>query len=825
MRLNLPGRRLARRTGGLIVALSVVAAAASPALGQASKAKPPAPTPADTRPLGRYIPKENLVIYIESSGLDAHPDAWKKTAAYKLLNETKLGVMLELMAAQLLDKGLALAPSSKITGADAVATVKMLAQRGFAFGARVDPKGTGIKALDLTLVVRTAAAKEYRPQFARLVGTFMAGSKAQAVKKGTRSVVSVAGKSNTWTWWAEGNDVVFDLGSPEEIDPILDTLDGKRPSAVEHPMRVELARDESGFVPVGLLFFDPSAGTSINASYQELMKTIQAKLTRLDFRWGFQDEALMTVTQIKSPKPRTGFMRVFEPPPFEKGKLPPLPEGMETFAVLSVEPPYVLDVLTGLTPKGGAPNQIADLVESLKTKSRIDLRKDLLAHLGPTMVLYSTPGTATALVRPSGDAAKGTAAPAGLGGLPGLSALSSLGLGGTQAIPKFTLVAEVKNPDAFAKALDNLMIAVNRQLREQAAEAAEAIEKAVKTAKGPDANEDPAAASGRGRGPATRRTAASESAHFKMMPGKENERIYMLQIPNTSAQKLPAGIKPTIRLGDKYVAISTTPDAARAALEVKPGEWTVPNDLAAAFDQLPKALIYLGVSDPRATNPEILASLPGVLQTVINTASTMGQARANLAAAGSLNGPGGMPGTAPADGGTSSRPPGGSRSSAPTLPGSAPGLQSGYPGASMPGMPGMPGAGAPPAAGAAGAATGEPLQFNIDADKLPKAEELRSRMFPAVFAISSDDQEVKIITRSSFPDVVAVGAGGGVATALLFPAVQAARLAAVKAAGKTAATTPPEGPGSRPPGSPGPGAPGALPGSPPSGALSRPNRK
>src|SRR5262249_55869983 len=48
--------------------------------------------------LGRYVPRQDLVFYLEFDGLDAHGEAWQKSAAYKLLNDTKLGALLEDLA-------------------------------------------------------------------------------------------------------------------------------------------------------------------------------------------------------------------------------------------------------------------------------------------------------------------------------------------------------------------------------------------------------------------------------------------------------------------------------------------------------------------------------------------------------------------------------------------------------------------------------------------------------------------------------------------------------------------------------------------------------
>ncbi len=100
VRFNFPGPRHAWRWGGLIVALSVVSAGTPTASAQAAKAKPAAPTPVDTKPVSRYIPREGLLFYAESEGLEVHQDAWQKTAAHKMLTETKLGAMLEAMSAQ-----------------------------------------------------------------------------------------------------------------------------------------------------------------------------------------------------------------------------------------------------------------------------------------------------------------------------------------------------------------------------------------------------------------------------------------------------------------------------------------------------------------------------------------------------------------------------------------------------------------------------------------------------------------------------------------------------------------------------------------------------
>ena len=64
-------------------------------------------------PLARYIPAEGLAALVEHNGLAAHPEAWKATAAYKMLNETALGAMLEDIMVQLADLAFQTAPAPR----------------------------------------------------------------------------------------------------------------------------------------------------------------------------------------------------------------------------------------------------------------------------------------------------------------------------------------------------------------------------------------------------------------------------------------------------------------------------------------------------------------------------------------------------------------------------------------------------------------------------------------------------------------------------------------------------------------------------------------
>ena len=205
-------------------------------------------------------------------------------------------------------------------------------------------------------------------------------------------------------------------------------------------------------------------------------------LERFDYRWGFQDDALMSVTRLKAPKPRKGFLALFDQPTFDKGKLPPLPEGIESFGVLSVDPAKAFGMIQAMLPTPAAQAKLTEAVDALKNKSRLDLRKDLLARLGPKVAFYVMPGSNPATARAAGEPEKDAAGAAGgsnpLGGLLGGMIPGALRSGWARAgavqIPRVTMVAQVDDPEAFGKSLETLMIALNRQLKEQASASADA---------------------------------------------------------------------------------------------------------------------------------------------------------------------------------------------------------------------------------------------------------------------------------------------------------------------------------------------------------------
>jgi len=791
--------------------------AQTPPAGSASETTAAAqPAATSVTPLGRFVPRDNLIFYVDFDGLDAHAEAWQKTAAYRMLNQTPLGVMLEEVAAQLLDKPLESLPNRKLSGAEIVTLVKLMARKGWVLALNANEKGAN--PFVGTLVLRGAAAKdkEIKSITSRLIGTLMGpDSKPRIDRKAGRVMVVVprgSAADTGWVWWPEKEDLVIGFMQPSNSDAIIAALDGKAPSAVDHAILKELARPEGSFVPLMTAILDPTAAHTATGMPLPKMVVFLEQLTsttglsRLDYRWGFDDDALMSVSRLMAPAPRKLALAIFDQPPLDTKNLIPMPEGVESFAMMSISPAKALEAISQIGPPGEVKAKIDELMEKVSSQSRIDFDKDLFSNFGPRMAVYLAPGRSAATT----DEAPQT--PAGLAGLDPMAMLSSL----QGALPKPTLVAELRDPVAFGKALDSIMLAVNKELK------AQAMEKAVEDGAADEAGKAPGgqgAMQGRGFGrggvagegpggrPARKRSLKDTPApEFRLMPG--NVKIYMLTVPTDSPLKiLPPGMRPTIRLEGNHIAFSSTSEAARAALEtVKKKGWKPGPDVEQALSHLPPRPIFLAVGDPRETVPSLLASLPGTLQAQINSAIALSAGGSPGALPGGTGsgqpgaGPGFGPGaSAPGSGGPGggmslSKPGMAGRTGFPGGSGSA-GMAGSPPGAnsasrfSRPGFPGGSGGSGPPGApglntsAGAGGSQDAMIQLKVDPGKLPKAEELKALMFPSTLAVVVDDTSIRLISRESFPNVVS-GLGIGAAFASGFvPAFNAARANAMAAAG------------------------------------------
>ncbi len=504
--------------------------------------------------LARYIPRDDLVGYAEFDGLDAHADAWKRTAAAQILGDTTTGAMLEAILVQVADRALPEASGGKLSGDEFRILVEHGLRSGFALAINKAPGAR--KPSCVALVLRGAARGEVRPILDRMLAAASEGSTVRVEPAaGGRSLhVVKAPKGTGWAWWVQGEDLAFSLVAAEGATAMIEAFDGRKPDAQGHPTRAALAAVEDGFTPIGLGFFDASALPPLPP---KAILLGMAGVRRLEFRWGLQDDALMTVTRLVAPAPRAGILALFDQPTFDADTLPPIPAGQVGLLAFSSDLVKLRDTAVTIAETtnadGGA--GLKSALDALDRAIGHPLRDDLLKHLGPKMAVYVVPERITAPTNPLTGFAQGML-----------------------RVTKGAWIAEVDDSEAVGAVLDDLI------------KQAEATLKA-------------------------RPDAPKALPDFRAVKGPD--RGYELRLP-PGTSPLPAGMAPTIVVGRKYAVIGTTPAAARAALAAAAQPAAKPaggSALAVAMARLPKGLTFLSVSDARESIlPEVVANLPALIQ-------------------------------------------------------------------------------------------------------------------------------------------------------------------------------------------------------------------
>jgi prepilin-type processing-associated H-X9-DG protein len=375
--------------------------------------------------LGRYVPAKDLILYLEFEGLNAHSAAWKRTAAYRLLNETRLGEMLEDLASQGLRALLASLPPGKAPEpSEIIGAIKGAAAHGFAWTVNGPPDDRS----NALVILRNGARYGVPALFAKIDA--ISGSKAKPIKVGTRTVNAPGKGLADGGWWVEGSDVIL---SSDHGEQALQAADGKIPNATSHPLCAELARAGEGFEPALFAFVDFAA----IPMPPEAVKVGFDGLKRIDLRWGFQGEALYSVLRVVAPSPRRGVMALLDGPTFGKNSLPPIPAGLSSWTVFSISPATIYDRWAAIlkeSERNGA-QQVSEFERAARSSLGGGLREDLLAALGPKWLFY----------------------------------LDNQNVPGAAPQPRGALVTDIRNTPAFAAILDRAVARLNAQIKAEAA--------------------------------------------------------------------------------------------------------------------------------------------------------------------------------------------------------------------------------------------------------------------------------------------------------------------------------------------------------------------
>ncbi len=497
--------------------------------------------------LAPYAPRENLVLYVEFDGLEAHQEAWKASAFSKLLNETAFGSLAEDIARQALGQMLAATPdlAGRPTADELISGSKFLARNGFAFGVF----GVPPEPPSLVIVFRNAATPEGRKALSFLKS--LLASPADGVKTEIRGKRRISTRLDR-SWWEEGSDLVLTPPPREGLDRVLAILDGDTPNALNHPILADLANVRNGFTPVLRGFVDFSQLPPMPA---EAVKLGLEGLKRLDLRWGFQDDAMVTSLRAIAPAPREGLLAMIDGPTFSATTLPPVPAGVKGFTLMSFDLASMYGKAKALMAEVNpdAAGGLEQIEQGVLANLGLRIREDVLAHIGPKMSF-------------SMKAA---------GAVP-------LGFGVTMAIPEATLAIQSDDPTAFGKALDAVMGVLIPLMEKERQRPGAQIPTIIKLSDG--------------------------SGYEMTLPPQIAQGPLALLKPVVKVGKGLIAVSSTGAAADIALGLGTGKTQA----------WTPPADFSAMIKRLPTKMVYLGVYDPRDTIPQLVAGLPTIVPMIEN---------------------------------------------------------------------------------------------------------------------------------------------------------------------------------------------------------------
>jgi len=521
------------------------------ARAQQDQTNPP-PASALTESLARYVPRQDLVFYLEFQGLDLHAAAWHRTAAYRLLSETQFGTLLEDLAIQAIEVYEETSPATKrFKGVDAVETVKRIARHGFVLAVFGNPR----TRWNYVVVLRNADRPEVKSAL-QLLATSWTGEaeekpEATSFEKGGRTLQRLR---SGYVYWVEKSDLV--ITGETEADEILNVIDRRRPSAIDHPLRGELFEAEKDFTPVAAGFLDTGF---LGQLFKERPQLGLGGLKRMELRWGFDQVALQGVLRVVAPTPRAGVLALLEQPTFGVGSLPRVPDKVSGLTVMSIDLAKSHDLIDGLI-KLVSPHETAGLSNPVIMEQQgVSLRKDLLANVDPRLALYTQSLNHDEL-RSAGGVAVSRAAGS-------------------------TFSVQIRDRDRVARALDPLMRSFGPYVRQRFR-----------------------------FGARDRLSLIFSSLSFQRAAGPDLK--YVMSWPaNTLTPPYSALLRPTVLVGKEQLVLAASGEAVERALSTGP-RWQPVEAFVPFLNRLPAEMIYLRLADPRAATPVLLASLPVVIRQI-----------------------------------------------------------------------------------------------------------------------------------------------------------------------------------------------------------------
>jgi hypothetical protein len=203
--------------------------------------------------------------------------------------------------------------------------------------------------------------------------------------------------------WVEGPHVVVVIGT-EAPSVVLARIDSKEPRLDSSPLFRKLQGD-AGFRTDVRGFVDVKALVGLVKPLIALMDASLGKkldalgitgLNSIVYRSGFDGPLIREVIEVDAPGPRKGVLRLVGGKPITIDKLPLMPPDVNRWSAHRLDPAAVYDVamqVLDLThpPDADAGGDTDTAALRLDKAAGIDMKADLLPHLGDTVVAFCAP--------------------------------------------------------------------------------------------------------------------------------------------------------------------------------------------------------------------------------------------------------------------------------------------------------------------------------------------------------------------------------------------------------------------------------------------------
>ena len=238
--------------------------------------------------------------------------------------------------------------------------------------------------------------------------------------------------------------------------------------------------------------------------------------------------------------------------------------------IMSVSPAKVMEAIAQIGPAGAMKAKM-DEFSQVEGAEPDRFRERFLVNLGPRMAIYLAPGRSAETTDEAADA----------GGEGGRVRPVGHAVVASRCLPKPTLVAELRDPEDFGKALDSLMVAVNKELKSRPWRRLPPRRR--KRPARPQPVRPVRRDQMRGGRPGRlwrrrvdRASAGPEAQPPKTLPrrvpahaGAGTAKFYADRSHRFAAETgRDAELHPTIRMEGKHIAFSSTSEAARVAIDI-----------------------------------------------------------------------------------------------------------------------------------------------------------------------------------------------------------------------------------------------------------------